>query len=299
MSLSSAYYASRLPHELCIRNREYARANKLAHVESYGSMPAIVYRPDEDRHGNFRNETYAAILENRDWRRRLGKIHAQARTSLPTCDYRWKELDSCTSSDALLMNVFCFPGVLSDLRVLALLGVDDNVGATFGFKARVPFNSGLFDRTEVDLKIASLLIEAKLTESDFQTADVEVVRGYRDFKKTFNARLLPAARGRFSSYQLIRNVLAAYAMGCSFCVLLDERRPDLVEQWYAVMRGVRISDLRPRCKVLTWQELTVLLPPALQAWLEHKFGILPPGRVPLTPWELVTWSSTSSANPIH
>ncbi len=33
------------------------------------------------------------------------------------------------------------------------------------------------------------------------------------------------ADAAYASYQLIRNVLAAYAEGCSFCVIHDERRP--------------------------------------------------------------------------
>jgi hypothetical protein len=279
MSPSSAYFASHLRHELCVRNSAYAAKHKLAHVESYGSMPVVVYHPDDDgRHGNFMDETYEVIVTNPEWRRRLDKIHAQARSSLPRHDRRWKELDSCTSSDALLMNVFCFPGVLASLRVLSLLGVGGGAEAQFGFKARVPLTSGLFDRTEVDLKLGDLLIEAKLTESDFQTRDGDVVRGYRDFKEVFNARELPKAAGKFLSYQLIRNVLAAQANGCSFCVLLDQRRPDLIEQWYAVMRCVRIAELRVRCKVLTWQELSESLPEDLATFLGVKYGISSPGN---------------------
>lgn len=278
MSPSGAYFASHLRHELCVRNRAYASAHNLAHVESYGSMPVIVYHPDDDgRHGNFLDETYTAIMGNPEWRRRLDKIHVQGRTSLPENDRRWKELDSCTSSDALLMNVFCLPGVIADLRVLSLLAVDQGAEAQFGFKARVPLQSGLFDRTEVDLRLGDLLIEAKLTESDFQAKDAEVVRGYRDFEEVFDARALPLAAGKFLSYQLIRNVLAAHDNACSFCVLLDQRRPDLLEQWYAVMCCVRIAGLRLRCKVLTWQELSEALPPRLQEFLDCKYGIAPPG----------------------
>lgn len=280
MSPTSAYFASHLRHELCVRNREYTRAHVLAHVESYGESPVIVYEPDGIRHGNFLDATYAAISGNPEWQRRLGKIHAQARNSLPKTGYRWKELDSCTSSDALLMNVFCYPGALNDPRVLGLLGVEQGSQATFGFKARVLFVSGLFDRTEVDLKIGSLLIEAKLTEADFQTKDVEVVRGYCDFKSVFDTRALPSARGRYLGYQLIRNVLAAQANNCSFCVLLDARRPDLLEQWYAVMRCVRRQELRVRCKVLTWQELSEVLPEPLAEFLDAKYGIVAPGRSP-------------------
>jgi len=280
VSPTSAYFASHLRHELCVRNHEYARAQKLAHAESYGAVPVIVYQPDGERHGNFLDETYAAILSNPEWRKRLDKIHAQARSSLPKTGYRWKELDSCTSSDALLMNVFCYPGVVQNERMLSLLGVEGDAHAEFGFRARVPLSSGRFDRTEVDLKLGSLLIEAKLTESDFQTRDAEVVRGYRDFKRVFETKALPAAEGKFLSYQLIRNVLAADANQCSFCVLLDQRRPDLMEQWYAVMRCVRAGDLRVRCKVLTWQELCVVLPELLCEFLDAKYGIGAPGQQP-------------------
>ena len=171
------------------------------------------------------------------------------------------------------MNVFCYPGVMTDRRVLSLLGVEGEGQVTFGFKARVPLSSGLFDRTEVDLKLGDLLIEAKLTESDFQTKDGGVVRGYRDFKLVFDTKALPRFGEKFLGYQLIRNVLAAYANHCSFCVLLDQRRPDLIEQWYAVMRCVRPVELRVRCKVLTWQELSEALPMSLREFLGLKYGI--------------------------
>ena len=54
----------------------------------------------------------------------------------------------------------------------------------------------------------------------------------------------------YVSYQLIRNVLAAHALDLAICVLLDTRRPDLIEAWYPVMKCVRIPELRTRCKVL-------------------------------------------------
>ena len=280
MSPTSAYFASHLRHELCVRNREYAKTNGLSHVESYGSLPVIVYQPEGVCHGNFLDETYAAIQANPEWHKRLEKIHAQARSSLPKAGYRWKELDSCTSSDALLMNVFCYPGVLKERRVLSLLGVEQGSVATFGFKARVPLSSGLFDRTEVDLKLGDLLVESKLTEADFQTKDMKVVRGYRNFSAVFDAKSLPRAQDKFLGYQLIRNVLAVHANGCSFCVLLDQRRPDLIEQWYAVMRCVRREELRVRCKVLTWQELCSALPARLRWFLDAKYGIVEPGQTP-------------------
>jgi hypothetical protein len=82
----------------------------------------------------------------------------------------------------------------------------------------------------------------------------------------------------YSGYQLIRNVLAAYAQGASFCVLHDQRRPDLREAWFRVMAAVKQADLRVRLKVLTWQELAAFLPPALEEFLAVKYGIVAPGK---------------------
>jgi hypothetical protein len=76
---------------------------------------------------------------------------------------------------------------------------------------------------------------------------------------------------------LIRNVLAAYAEGCSFCVVHDERRPDLREAWFEVMKAVKSAEMRVRCKVLSWQELAALLPEGLQEFLDLKYGIVRAG----------------------
>jgi len=165
-----ARYAAALRYELSVRNEAFARTHQLKHHASYGSQPVVCYEPDGERHGNFVPETYRAILANPLWSRRLRKAHTSARAVLPRNDRGfWGELDSSNSSDALLMNVFCFPGVFDDGRVLLLLGLESVVAPEFGFRARVPLKNGKFDRTEVDMRLGPLLVEAKLTESDFQT----------------------------------------------------------------------------------------------------------------------------------
>ncbi len=269
----SAYYVSRLRRELSERNQKYARARSLVCHFSYGESPVVLYVPDERSHGNFLPETYASILMETNWRRRLEKVHAQARKSLPQTERRWRELDSSNSSDALLMNVFCHPAALADGRVSSLLGVERDAEREFGFKARVPLEGGKGDRTEVDLRFGDLLIEAKLTESDFQTKSCEVMEGYRDFREVFDRRRLPRVKKRYASYQLLRNVLAAKATGMSFCVLADERRPDLKEAWYAVMLAVKDPELKRRLKMLTWQELAEALPAEMRGFLGEKYGI--------------------------
>jgi hypothetical protein len=335
MPARTSFYANQLRQELAARNRAYACGRP--HVESYGSAPVIVYAPEGCRHGNFFDPAYTAITNHPEWMRRFNKVHAQAARSLPRSDRRWRELDSCTSSDALLMNVFCTPGVLASPALQRALGLDQNVIPVFGWKARVPLLNGRFDRTEVDLRLASLLIEAKLTEANFQTCAQAVVEQYRDFHTVFDPGLLPqvdlppqrrkepaefpenysqefeslvidpeqdlrhlspevmprlalsnqvtlnssdTVRSGYASYQLIRNVLAAHAEQCSFCVVHDHRRPDLREEWFQVMAAVRSAELRTRLKVLTWQELAAFLPESLQAFLDRKYGIAAPGCTP-------------------
>jgi hypothetical protein len=74
------------------------------------------------------------------------------------------ELDSSTSSAALLMNVFCYPSIIA--RVGGVLGISQEPAPVFGFKARVPLKNGRADRTEVDMRLSGLLIETKLTETE-------------------------------------------------------------------------------------------------------------------------------------
>jgi hypothetical protein len=269
-------YAQQLRAELSSRSQEYAAARRIRVHLSRGEPPVVMYVPADDgcAHGNFHPASYLAIAAHPEWRKRLQKRHAQAREALPrNLRPYWNELDSSCSSDALLMNIFCHPETLCDTRVWALLGEEAAGEPQFGFKARVPLLGNRNDRTEIDMRLGNLLVEAKLTESDFQRRSCEVLSTYRDFADVFDRRMLPRRDSQYCGYQLIRNVLAAHALECSFCVLLDGRRPDLLEQWYAVMRCVKPAELRTRMKALTWQELAVVLPHDVQDFLKVKYGI--------------------------
>jgi len=316
MAKSGSLFAQRLRQELGARSRLYARGR--LHVESYGNPPVIVFAPEASRHGNFFDPAFAAIEANPKWAQRFAKVHAQGR-SLPKADRKWRELDSSMSSDALLMNVFCTPGVAESRSVRPLLGVDSEELPIFGWRARVPLAKGQVDRTEVDMRWGALLVEVKLTESDFQTCKAAQVEAYRDLDAVFERELLPrvsvpterlkepaefpeeytqeeiyvpaenwqpilyeptrASVPGYASYQLIRNVLAAYAQGASFCVIHDERRPDLREAWFQVMAAVKFAEMRVRLKVLTWQELVPALPEGLREFLDRKYGIVAPSDV--------------------
>lgn len=225
-------------------------------------------------HGNFVAASYRRILADPVLKRRLAKVHTLGHRSFPRADRgRWMELDTCTSSDALLMNIFCHPGVLREGKLAALLGVPSASSRCFGYRARVPLANGRSDRTEVDLRWGDELIEAKLTESDFQFAEKRKMTAYRDFTEIFDSERLPQTRDHYVSYQLLRNVLAAFALGCSFRVLADARRPDLIDAWYHVMSCVKPVQLRTELRISTWQELAKVVPPKLQAFLSKKYGI--------------------------
>ena len=268
--------AAQLRREIIERSRQYAHSLGLTPKLSYGELPTVMFEPDPDRqcHGNFCDASYKEILRSPEWSRRLTKVHAQERSLPRNENGRWRELDSCNSSDALLMNIFCYPRVLKRGRLCGLLGVETGMVAEFGVRARVPLAEGKFDRTEVDLRLGSLLIEAKLTENDFQCRAKAIVHDYRDFDLVFDRIRLPQTEHEYVGYQLIRNVLAAQATDSSFCVLCDARRPDLIQRWFDVMQCVQPLDLRLRCKVLTWQELAATLPAKLQSFLKLKYGIV-------------------------
>jgi hypothetical protein len=226
------------------------------------------------------------------------------------------ELDCANSSDALLMNIFCHPAVFSDghlnTAIANLLGVPTDTQPKFGIHPGVPLRQTrrprtkkttpapktslrlfhdsastqtnepepLKDRTEIDLQLDTLFVEAKLTESNFQTASLRLIQRYRDLETVFDIEGLPrrsssANADTIQGYQLVRNVLAAFASDASFCVLCDARRHDLIEIWYSVLSAVHYSSFAWRLKLLTWQELADALPKDLQNFLDAKYGIVP------------------------
>ncbi|HTU51193.1 MAG TPA: hypothetical protein VMF56_11390 [Acidobacteriaceae bacterium] len=265
-----------LRQELSLRNLQFASRHGYLYELSDGQVPSVIFgRDDKGRHGNFHPESYRRICASDRWARRLEKVHTAYKRSRFRSNWQWKELDCCNSSDALLMSIFCYPDVLDQPAVRALLGIESKAIPEFGFKPRTPLHSGKRDNTEIDMKIGELLVEAKLTESNFQFANIGLISRYRDLEAVFDIAELPTCNGKQCGYQLIRGALAAFATGCSFCVFCDARRPDLVESWYSIMRAVRPFELRCRLKLLTWQELASVLPKDLQQFLSEKYGITP------------------------
>ena len=262
------HLARALHRDLNARAALYAQAHALPHETTRSS---IVFRADGRTHGNFHPASWRAILADEEWQKRLQKTHTAHRAgNKARADWHWRELDCAGSSDALLMNLFCHPR----LDASALLGTRADARPNFGVHPRLPRERGLIDTTEIDMEIDGILFEAKLTESDFQTARPALLHRFKDWADVFDDEALPRTpSGAYVGYQLLRGVLAAHALQTSFCVLLDARRPDLIAAWHAVQLAVCSHTLRCRLKLLTWQELAAAAPRTLQTFLAEKYGI--------------------------
>ena len=75
----------------------------------------------------------------------------------------------------------------------SLLGIDLDAVPIFGHRPGVPLRSGRRDGTEVDLKLGNLLIEAKLTEYDFQSAPLRLIDRYSRLEEVFDRESLEDA----------------------------------------------------------------------------------------------------------
>ena len=203
----------RLRRELAVRAEHFAIASRLTYYKSCGKKdPTILFpgEPSTSRHGNFNDESYAAILASRSWADRLKKPHSQS-SALPE-DRRKdaKELDSSNSSDALLMNCFCYPEAAE--RILRdCLRMNPRGPVEFGVGGNVPLRNGKPDRTELDMRVGNIVCEAKLTEPNFTSKSAKDVEAYRDLNDVFDPGQLRSVEGKYEDYQLIRNVLAAAA----------------------------------------------------------------------------------------
>jgi hypothetical protein len=264
-----------------LSHRNAARVASFAAEMSYSPVPSIVYSENEaGEHGNFLPASYKRILQQPAWRARLAKVYSGSRFFPRKADRTRRELDCANSSDALLMNIFCYPGVTHRAVVCSLLGAEPGIHPVYGFRPAIPLKNGGDDRSEIDLKLGKLFIEAKLTEGDFQTARSSLVHRYRDLESVFDVARLPRRQEKFRSYQLIRGALAAHTHTACFAVFCDQRRQDLIEDCFEIMSAMMSAELRCRLSVVTWQELAHALPLKVRTFLADKYGIVRSATAP-------------------
>ena len=189
-------WESRLRKELRERAERFGerqRTHSLQQSWSKGSDD-LVPGPSPQRRGTATSTTRAMP---KSWRMRRGPSDLRSpilgRDALPS-DWAASamELDSSNSSDALLMNCFCYPGAAE--RILGDCWRTTPTGPVeFGVGGNVPRRSGGLDATELDMRVSThhahldIVCEAKLTESDFTRKRASVVEGYRDLADVFDA----------------------------------------------------------------------------------------------------------------
>jgi hypothetical protein len=261
---------------LRVRAEDWAASTACSFYRSLGSQPTVLFKPagDGSRHGNFHPASWAAIRDNGDWISRLGKRHSQL-AALPEGErLQARELDSSNSSDALLMNCFCYPGALPG--IMAGLGLDPGPAPgdpQFGYLPRLPLVGGGTDATEIDLRVGRLLFEAKLTESTFTSRRRSHVERYHHLADVFDRERLPGDDTMIRGYQVIRNVLAAFETSGVSVVLIDERRSDLHDEWRTVTQAIVLRELASRCILATWQQLARSVPADLGDFLAAKYAL--------------------------
>lgn len=241
---------------------------------SYGTLPNLVFAECSDGgHGNFLPPSYRRIVAKPEWARRLAKSYTGSRY-LPRAGDRWRgELECASSSDALLMNVFCYPGVPRRRDLCAQLGIEVGLQPRFGVRAELAMRKGEVDRTELDMCLGRTVVEAKLTETGFGSASRDRLLRYEGVEDMFEIEDLPRVGAKFAGYQIVRGILAAARDEDAYVVLIDERRADLVEVCFRVLRAVRRAEVRHRLRLRTWQEIAGALPRAVQEFLLVKYGI--------------------------
>lgn len=253
----------------------YAKQYELDRFLSKGSG-VVVFKPALERdgmsHGNFIEASYQQIVRNPDWGGKLKKSYGKGRNWFPPEETDVRELDSSNSSDALLMNIFCHPGMTREV-IARLFGLQTAFVPQFAFRIdvhRIPVGRP----SEIDMVLGSeMLVEAKLTEAGFTSVPVEKMKSYSRFAETFDAPLLRKGDS-YKHYQLIRNVLAADQTNRRFTLLHDERRPDLRAAWEEVCTAIRDPGLKARCHRMTWQKVAAVCPSDLQRFLDEKYGII-------------------------
>ncbi len=242
--------------------KKYIEEYKIKYKKETDS--GYIFFEEDNKNGNFINESYNSIKNNSEWKNRLNKKHSH----FP--DENIKEIDSSNSSDALVMNIFCFPDIYNWKGIKTLLNIDIFEEAIFGWNPELK-GENFRSPTEIDMMIGNNIFEAKLTESDFTKKEISILRKYKSFDEIFETDLL-INNGLVENYQLIRNIIAASENECNFTLLVDSRRTDLIKNFFQTIISIKDIELRKKCNFVTWQEIKEKSGKELKYFLELKYG---------------------------
>jgi len=145
--------------ELSLRALAYAQAHRLCVERTDGAIPGLLFGLDKDgQHGNFHPLSYREIAKHSHWAKRLGKVHTAFKRSRARANWSWKELDCANSSDALLMNIFCHPGLTASALVQGMLGVES--AAQVSTTMNVYGNALMTAKREANSKVVKMALRS-------------------------------------------------------------------------------------------------------------------------------------------
>jgi hypothetical protein len=126
--------STQLRREVHLRNA--TRGEEGEREVSWGASQSVIFREGEGGHGNFLAASYARIVAHPLWKQRLTKSYTASRFVPWAQDRKRYELECASSSDALLMNVFCYPGVLRNRGYARCWGLRRGCGRSLDFGRR-------------------------------------------------------------------------------------------------------------------------------------------------------------------
>ena len=254
-------FATKLRNEIKKSALQYTKKHNITEFTETDS--AIIFNSSNiGYNANFLKPTFKEIETNEKWSKRLDKTHTYF-------DDGTKELESSNSSDALLMNIFCHPSFQKWSGPSKYLNVK-NEEPTFGWNPEIEAHN---HPTEIDMKIGHTIFEAKLTEKDFTLKNKEKVLDiYPGIENLFELDDLEVDDS-IKHYQLLRNIYAAYKRKLNFMLLIDARRPDLIQYFIEVLKSIQDYELRKKCDLVTWQEVASTVGKDLKTFLKLKYAI--------------------------
>lgn len=233
---------------------------------------ALIFKEVES---NFHKRSWANILQVPKYFERTLKVHSHFKSIVPVV----YEMQSSNSSDALTMNIFCYPETIKWQGITELLKIEKLSDIDFGFKAKVfKIKEPLIeeDATEIDLYLNKKIIcECKLKEDGFYEKEKSEVEKCVKFRDIFITDKLIQDNNHYYNYQLIRNILAANQHSCRFILFCDMRRPDLARSFYHTIRCINDEhiELRTNCEIIYWQDIARVVGKELKVFLKEKYGI--------------------------
>lgn len=242
-----------------IKQRALQHSGSDAFIDTEYQSALIFKNPKDNLHPD------AADIIEGEWSERLSKPHQNVEGA--------KEFQSTNSSDALLMSVFCHPQIFKWKGIRQLFGLEsEKPELEFGYRPIVKKDGEAQERTEIDMVLDDLYVEAKLTEESFTEKEKEEVEKYSRFSEIFDIQRLPQSDTHYRNYQIIRNILAARQKNKSHILLCDQRRGDLVRSYLDTVNCIKEPSDRKKCRVIFWQEIASLAGKDMKDWLWSRYG---------------------------